>query len=157
MYSKSHQFTWFGIWTRTRYCATWNMPDRLALRVGGRGLFDFCAFVVFWYFILYFFLDVRNVSGIRGAQAWESTFRLLRMNVQGCHYILAICLTYRVEDHDGFRPGAPSHFFFFLFLLVFKVKIPECFLLLKIFSSPPNWAFCCWLHRMLDWRVLELQ
>ena len=62
------------------------------------------------------FPDVRDVFGIRGAQAWESAFRLLRMIVQGCHYILAICLTYRVEDHGGFRPEASSLFsFFFLF------------------------------------------
>ena len=62
------------------------------------------------------------------------------MNVQGCHYILAICLTYRVEDHDGFRPGAPSHFFF-LFLLVFKVKIPDCFLLIENLSTLPERPF----------------
>ena len=60
----------------------------------------------------FFFPDARDVFGIRSAQAWESTFRLLRMNVQGCHYILAIWFTYWIEDHDGFRPGAPSHFFF---------------------------------------------
>ena len=49
-------------------------------------------------------------------------FRLFRMNVQGCHYILAIWFTYRIEDHDGFRPGAPSLLFLF-FLVVFKVCV----------------------------------
>ena len=88
--------------------------------------------------IPFFFPDVRDVFGICSAQAWESAFRLLRMIVQGCHYILAICFTCRVEDHDGFRPGAPSHFWF-LFSLYFKVKnLPhtalEC-LFLKNFSS----------------------
>ena len=50
------------------------------------------------------------------------TFRLLRMNVQGCHYILAIWFTYRIEDHNGFRPGAPTHFFLF-FVVVFTGKV----------------------------------
>ena len=106
---------------------------------GGRPRFVwFLCFrsVLIFYFI--FFPDVRDVFGIRGAQAWESTFRLLRMNVQGCHYILAIWFTCRFEDHDGFRPGAPSHFSFFL--LVFKVKIPECFFLIDL-SSPLNAGF----------------
>ena len=108
-----------------------NKPRPPALRAadgaGGRGLFDFCVFVMFCAFISYFFLDVRDVFGIRGAQAWESTFRLLRMNVQGCHYILAVWFTYRIEDHDGFRPGAPSLFLSFFF--VFMVKILDCFFL----------------------------
>ena len=95
---------------------------------GGRPRFVwFLCFrsVLCFYFI--FFPDVRDVFGIRGAQAWESTFRLLRMNVQGCHYILAVWFTYRIEDHDGFRPGAPSLFLSFFF--VFMVKILDCFFL----------------------------
>eukprot|EP00493_Phyllostaurus_siculus_P027307 UN27654 len=48
------------------------------------------------------------------------------MNVQGCHYILAICLTYRVEDHDSFRPGAPSHFFFFCLCLRLRFQNASC-------------------------------
>ena len=64
----------------------------------------------FWSELIFYLLSLTSGSGIRGAQAWESTFGLLRMNVQGCHTILAICFTCRVEDFDGFRPGAPSPF-----------------------------------------------
>ena len=82
-------------------------PSGRAAMVCLISVFSLCTDILF-----YLFPDVRDVFGIRGAQAWESTFGLLRMNVQGCHTILAICFTYRVEDHDGFRPGAPSHFSF---------------------------------------------
>ena len=79
---------------------------------GGHGLFDFCAIAVDWN-LNYFFPDVRDAFGIRGAQAWESDFRLLRMNVQGYHTFLAIWLTGRNDNNHGFRPGAPSNFSFF--------------------------------------------
>ena len=120
------------------YLLSRNNP-RPALRAGGRGLFDFCVFVVFWY-LFHVFPDVKDVFGIRGAQAWESTFRLLRMIVQGYHYILAIWFTYRIEDHDGFRPGAPSLFLSFFF--VFMVKILDCFFLnicVPPLENPKNW------------------
>ena len=38
-------------------------PPRTALRAGGDGLFDFCAFVVYWYFVYVFFLTSGMFSG----------------------------------------------------------------------------------------------
>ena len=86
----------------------WPKRTAAARPQGGRPRFVWLT--CFWSELIFYLLFLTSGSGIRGAQAWESTFGLLRMNVQGCHTILAICFTCRVEDFDGFRPGAPSPF-----------------------------------------------
>ena len=50
------KFRHLNIWKIPQKC--WNLSQsqvyvHLVLRAGGRGLFDFCVFVVYWYFILF--------------------------------------------------------------------------------------------------------
>ena len=71
------------------------------------------SFWLMWIARFSFFPDCR-FHGIRGAQAWVSVFRLLRMNVQGCHPALAIWKHVELSTTGGFRPGAPSLFCFFV-------------------------------------------
>ena len=65
-------------------------------------------------FILLFHLT----SGVTGSAALKHGFlshRLLRMNVQGCHYILAICLHIEFETMTASGPvHHPSNTIFFL-------------------------------------------
>ena len=67
-------------------------------------------------FILLFHLT----SGVTGSAALKHGFlshRLLRMNVQGCHYILAICLHIEFETMTASGPvHHPSNTYFFRYL-----------------------------------------
>jgi len=62
------------------------------------------------------------------------------MNVQGCHTLLAICFTYRVEDHDAFRLGAPYHFSLFIFKAEIQLKRLAFNLFENKINSPPTLA-----------------
>merc|ERR1711873_37988 len=73
-------------------------------------------------FILLFHLT----SGVTGSAALKHGFlshRLLRMNVQGCHYILAICLHIEFETMTASGPvHHPSNTIFFYTFFVLSLR-----------------------------------
>ena len=54
----------------------------------------------------------------------ENLFQTLAHERSGLSYYSSDVFTCRMENHDGFRPGAPSLFFlshFYIFVLVLKI------------------------------------
>ena len=104
---------------------------------GGLGVFAFQDVPVRRFALsslyLRFILLFHLTSGVTGSAALKHGFlshRLLRMNVQGCHYILAICLHIEFETMTASGPvHHPSNtiFFYTFFLLSLrqeKTSIP---------------------------------
>ena len=88
---------------------------------GGLGVFAFQDVPVRRFALsslyLRFILLFHLTSGVTGSAALKHGFlshRLLRMNVQGCHYILAICLHIEFETMTASGPvHHPSNTYFF--------------------------------------------